>query len=372
MNFGSVDNDRFISWNRKILNVYWVILGISFVVAFFNVRYTTLDPDYFLWRYVWLPTLVFLLLMTVTEILFYLWKSRPNSVPYIVVGSGTAIAAVLISSHPTVHPITGVLLLPLLASCIYFRKRIIFFALGTAFITTILLLQINTTLQEDMNGIDITTWLAILIGGATLAVATLARGQEILQSLQHTMESKQDLMAQKVLMEKMAKTDALTGLNNHMTFYEYLDDLLTHSSEQCFSVQIAIIDIDNFKKVNDTYGHQTGDLILKRVANKIRRTVTLDDFVARYGGEEFAIIFIDKSMEESFALANRVREEIAQEVHEELHGRSVTVSIGMHEFAEGVTRDKLFEGADRALYLAKRTGKNRTNIYQPLKEVNGE
>ena len=161
-------------------------------------------------------------------------------------------------------------------------------------------------------------------------------------------------------LERLANTDELTGLPNRRYFLECLRAEMTRSRRFGKSLCVAMIDIDDFKKVNDTHGHGVGDLALKHVArtiNGLRRAV---DVAGRLGGEEFCIIFPEAGLEAGAAAAERVRRGLADAVleHEDLRLR-LTVSIGLAEYSTGESLDGLLKRSDEALYEAKRTGKNR-------------
>ena len=120
-----------------------------------------------------------------------------------------------------------------------------------------------------------------------------------------------------------------------------------------------VIDIDHFKLINDTYGHQKGDEVLHRLGNIFNDTVRSCDYVARYGGEEFTVILPEVGTAGGLEVAERIRERVARESINR-KGDRITVSIGMAMFAEhGATTELLFQQADKALYAAKAAGRNR-------------
>ena len=153
----------------------------------------------------------------------------------------------------------------------------------------------------------------------------------MLERLISTSRSERDLLIKNIIMERVSKTDALTDLYNHRTFQEYLDHLIEHCEKNHMPLQIAVIDIDNFKSINDTYGHAVGDIILKRVAGILQQSLTSDEIIARYGGEEFAIIFPAKTLEQAFEICENTRKTICELNHPEMEDRRVTVSIGLFE-----------------------------------------
>jgi diguanylate cyclase (GGDEF)-like protein len=125
---------------------------------------------------------------------------------------------------------------------------------------------------------------------------------------------------------------------------------------------LAMIDLDDFKRINDMYGHLVGDAVLKDLAARVNENIRFGDVFARYGGDEFAIILCDTSLEGAMALAERIRKSISSRPFE-LYEKSIpyTISVGLAMF-NGRTpckREELIAGADQALYASKREGKNR-------------
>lgn len=160
-----------------------------------------------------------------------------------------------------------------------------------------------------------------------------------------------------------AMTDALTGLANRKAFDEELTRMCGETAYTGEPLTLAVIDIDHFKRFNDTWGHQTGDQVLRFVAGVIGRVGVPPRVAARYGGEEFGLIFPGDAASRVDVLVNRIREEIASRV---LKRRStnedlgeVTISAGVAQLRVGETMACLIERADAALYASKRAGRNR-------------
>ena len=160
-----------------------------------------------------------------------------------------------------------------------------------------------------------------------------------------------------------ATTDGLTNLANRKAFDEELERACADAGDQAQSLTLAVIDIDHFKSFNDTWGHQTGDQVIRYVASVIGRVGAPPRFAARYGGEEFALIF----PRERADLATVVLEEIREEVSSRMLKRrstnddlgAITISIGLAELRPGESAHGLMERADSALYVSKRSGRNR-------------
>ena len=168
--------------------------------------------------------------------------------------------------------------------------------------------------------------------------------------------------------ERMAITDGLTGLFNHRNFQEKLAAEFRRLERFSAPLSLLLIDIDFFKKINDSYGHPAGDEVLRGVARVIRETVRSVDIPARYGGEEFAALLPGTNHEGALKMAERLRESI-EKTRFPFEGKElrVTVSIGAATSPhDAVAKEELVEKTDKALYYAKRNGRNRC---VPWKEV---
>jgi diguanylate cyclase (GGDEF)-like protein len=162
--------------------------------------------------------------------------------------------------------------------------------------------------------------------------------------------------------ERMATTDGLTGLFNHRVLQETLTRELRRSERQSVPLSLLLVDIDHFKKVNDTYGHPVGDLVLRGVARILKGEIRDIDVAARYGGEEFAVILTGTDGAGAKIFAERLRKTIMEETFT-ADGRTlrVTASIGIAAVpADAKTKEELIERTDQALYQAKHQGRNRT------------
>ena len=160
---------------------------------------------------------------------------------------------------------------------------------------------------------------------------------------------------------RRARTDALTGLANRQQFEERLTRIVMETNRFGGSCTLVVVDIDRFKHVNDTYGHQVGDEVLKRVATALQGEVRNVDLCARYGGEEMALLLPQTDLSGGCQLAERLRTAVGGRPFV-IGGRDirVTISLGLATYPEGARdRDELFSAADRALYVAKREGRDR-------------
>lgn len=168
------------------------------------------------------------------------------------------------------------------------------------------------------------------------------------------------------VLSKLLK-DELTGVYNRRFINETLPEQIKRHNNLRLSFTIAILDIDHFKKFNDTYGHQFGDRTLKQVSNFIKDNLTENDWIARYGGEEFVIFLAKTDKDNGHAKIDDIREKLSKLVITD--GKieaNVTGSFGIAEYLyheEGVNSDELIKRADKAVYVSKDTGRNRVTSY---------
>lgn len=171
------------------------------------------------------------------------------------------------------------------------------------------------------------------------------------------------LMDHEVLMH-MAYRDGLTGLLNYRAFDEMINEEQDRAGRYNTIFSIMIIDIDYFKRVNDEYGHQTGDIVLKELSEKLLECVRKSDRVFRYGGEEFVIILPHTRLDKAHKLAERIR--VAIDKMNFIAGLQITVSIGIGQYSDGLTPGDLVKKADKGLYLAKTSGRNMVGVVKDM------
>ncbi|MBA8839432.1 diguanylate cyclase (GGDEF)-like protein [Ochrobactrum sp. RH2CCR150] len=170
----------------------------------------------------------------------------------------------------------------------------------------------------------------------------------------------QDLSERSQTLEHAALTDSLTGMQNRRYFDEALKEYLVQFDRIQRPVGLMIIDLDHFKAVNDTHGHDIGDVVLQEVARCLRDYTRYHDVVARLGGEEFAVLAPNMDAELMIKLANRIRKAIATlEIDLGDVKLTVTVSIGLAIWDRRETSKDLYRRADKMLYAAKNMGRNR-------------
>lgn len=267
------------------------------------------------------------------------------------------ISSIILIVNPNTLLLAVALFFPIFISATYLNKRIIFLSALVSFFSFIIIFSLVSDIREHVGINNAVAFIGIGVVSTIIALSNMKRNVEIMDCLVQVTIKEQCLVAKQEEMEKLSKLDGLTGLYNHKTFQENFEQCVNISF---FPLQLAIIDIDNFKNINDTYGHRIGDLILQRISMIIKDTVDPHDLASRYGGEEFTIILKGKEFDASFRMMENIREQICNLKHFELNNNSVTVSIGIQQYVPGNVKDAFFEKTDASLYLAKRSGKNKT------------
>jgi len=161
-------------------------------------------------------------------------------------------------------------------------------------------------------------------------------------------------------LQKLANYDGLTSLLNRRAIEDILQREMSRFNRYNTFLTVMLFDLDHFKKVNDTYGHNVGDEVLKKTAELINNVIRKNDYAGRWGGEEFLIIAPDTPLESGVQLAERIRNEMA--TYEFVEVGSVTLSIGVSRCERGEKLDQLIKRTDDALYLAKKKGRNSVEV----------
>jgi diguanylate cyclase len=195
-----------------------------------------------------------------------------------------------------------------------------------------------------------------MISSNTTLKAELARTKEGLELQRQQIES----------LKTAVRVDNLTQLANRTYFDEKLVEMIRLRNRYNDSFSLMMIDVDNFKLINDTHGHQAGDRILKGVAFKLKTSLRESDFIARFGGDEFAVILIKGGAEEAVEIGLKLCS-ILKESRFLLDGKdfNISISVGVAEAVSQDTPESLIKRADEALYRAKQEGRDRTVLAEP-------
>jgi diguanylate cyclase (GGDEF)-like protein len=204
--------------------------------------------------------------------------------------------------------------------------------------------------------VDAGEWLAwiALIGLTVAGLIIIAIGLRLARSRERLANVNREL-------DRLARVDALTGLRNRRDIEEKLIAAVSAAERHGSSLAVLVIDIDHFKRINDTYGHQAGDVALCTVAQTIHDSLRVEDTVGRWGGEEFLAVLTDTDAQGALVVAERLRAAIAENTPQTDSDHPMTVTVGVADWQSGGI-DDLIKRADAALYAGKANGRNTVEL----------
>jgi diguanylate cyclase (GGDEF)-like protein len=200
--------------------------------------------------------------------------------------------------------------------------------------------------------------------GASDFVIKPVRLEELLLRLKRVLKERELTQERVRMMEKLQKlaiTDGLTKLHNSRSFYSQLEVEVDRFNRYKHPLSLLLLDIDHFKRYNDSFGHLEGDKVLVKISQLIKSCLRKLDTAYRYGGEEFTVILPETSCEEAVLVAERIRNTVQNLNFEPENGKklSITISIGVTQYAAEEQLSTFIQRADRAMYLSKQNGRNR-------------
>jgi diguanylate cyclase len=230
---------------------------------------------------------------------------------------------------------------------------------------TLLCFMLPATLWMILQGQLIPT--ALACGGILVLWATMRGTQAQGRLLRHSFQLTYELQQAKAAAEQLARTDTLTGLNNRRAFAEQGANMLRVARRRGYPVAAIMLDIDHFKKINDTYGHAAGDAALQHLAGLLKGRLRESDVCGRLGGEEFAILLPGANLDDARLVAEKIRQFIADSpIAFSESTIAMTSSLGV---AIGDELEELLRVADAALYRAKQGGRNRVVCQEPVAKI---
>ncbi len=219
--------------------------------------------------------------------------------------------------------------------------------------------EVSAQLGGNVDGVTLAKLVEVLVS----STKDMSKNNRALE--ESLSESKQQIAELNLLLDAVrseSRTDQLTGIPNRKHFDEYIDAKISEANQTGDELSLLVGDIDFFKKFNDTWGHQTGDQVLRLVANALKSSVKGRDFAARYGGEEFAVILPATNLQSAVAVGNNIRETVkGKELVKKSTGENlgtITMSFGAARYRLGESAEEFINRADQCLYAAKKGGRN--------------
>lgn len=356
-------------WNRKVMRWIWISIGLVIFIEILLFLFYQPVPECskreYLDIFVIRPSMMIVMYAGCMELIFRFFGEALGEyvttilfllIQFLLLGTVAAV-------HSSVPYMCMILTYPVIFANVY-REKIFRYA---AFAACILVYAginygfIPSTEFRPDNSREV--YLVIFVGFTIVAFSFSKVLTSVVVNFEKEnrkiYEENQKIHEEKEKILEISQRDSMTGLYNHKMFYDKLNEHLQLCSEEC-PVSLVIIDIDNFKRINDTFGHAMGDNVILKIVSIIEKNVTDKDVAARYGGEEFGLILAGKTEMEAYNVSERIRREVENAEVDGVTGR-ITISLGMLEVKPG---DKngilLFKEVDSALYEAKQTGKNKT------------
>ncbi|QJD60617.1 GGDEF domain-containing protein [Pseudomonas sp. gcc21] len=281
----------------------------------------------------------------------------------------TCFLAVYVFRPEVAHWAFTLTLIMLVTTFVYIPNRIPAILGVTTYMgvsTVIMLYHVDSLAPSQIVGISIVTLMPIGLGWGTAArtqilqrrqFALWQQAQEVNATLSREIEERARLQAALV---QQATTDALTGLNNRRQYESLFQYELNRSLRTGQPLTLCIIDLDHFKQINDTWGHSTGDEVLKRVGQLCRDSFRATDILGRLGGEEFVALLPETDLSAALLVAQRFVDKLAAStISEEVPQLRVTATVGVAQLGDERRLDLLLQRADKALYAGKNAGRNQ-------------
>ena len=318
------------------------------------------DPLSYSVKYIVLPTLVNLIAVSLYHYTEYHTGISSSSKNALLIMTFTIMCLTIAVVHNAVRIASVSFVLPIFLSAIFADFQVTrkaFFLNSCCYLSCMLL---SYALAQPQSRLFL---ILDMIAGAILMVAAYLITRSILQYEQKVRCRLISYNEEQALLIERLRMDALTMLYNHNAFYRILEDAIEQGKAHDQKPVLAMLDIDNFKTINDTYGHTCGDCVLRKLAAIMKEQEADNIISARYGGEEFCILFTDCSIKEAEQLMNILRQSFENLKIDEINGHQVTFSAGLAVYEEAFdSPTAMINAADKALYEAKRNGKNRVIV----------
>ncbi|MDD3169451.1 MAG: GGDEF domain-containing protein [Eubacteriales bacterium] len=359
-------NLSFDEWRKKTIRVFYVLVALIFTVEVgiyiaFNdhgLLGEILNDIQYITEYVAFPTLINLLLVTICNYINKL-SIKAQIKNYVILITLSLFAAVVAFIHYDVSAILTTFSLPVFLTILFGQKRMT----GAITVFNLILLVLSTIHSASYSHsiyfyLNATVAYAVLVSAYLLSSVLIAYNKA---NSDYIYESYQTQLS----LNEQARNDSLTGLYNQKTFQSLLKSTMDTAKNHKTPMSLAIIDLDDFKDINDTFGHLEGDQVLLQFTNLIRQQcIDGEAYVSRYGGDEFAVIFPKASKELAFLRLETLRQRCRQVPQSKVRSGEISFSAGISHYMEGeMDANLLFHQADSALYQAKENGKGQTVVY---------
>lgn len=351
----------------RLVKLCYSVVGINFIFAFvfwifFSIG-SSFNENFAHWiRYIIIPFVVAFMSSVLVHIAVKSARLNSTYKKYLIILLTTVIASSNTFVHDTIFVLLTLLIIPIFISTLFSDIKLTKFS----FILSLSLL-ILSSLNMYFNVVEhsfrkIST--EVFVSLAVIAVSYIIAKLLILHN-QDQITSLEIMHHDNMNLESKVKLDPLTGIFNKAVFNEFLTKSIEKTKMENTTLVLSIIDIDDFKNINDTYGHAIGDSILRKFSNILMLNQTENIHAFRIGGEEFAIIFNNSNTADALSVYNNINSSIKNDVSNfDVVKFSISGGIAKLDLENLTDFNSLFNAADKALYEAKRNGKNQLVVYK--------
>lgn len=359
-------NLSFDVWREKIIKVFYIIVALIFVVEsavfFIFHKHGLLDEGTSVFLYI----AKYIILVTVINLALVFICQKINALNilaqlknYVVLTMVSAMAAIIAFIHYDVGAILAVFIIPVFLTVLFGKKKM------TGVITVLnSILLVLSAIHSAVASNTVFSYLNVAVA-FTLMVSAFLISYVLIEYNKANSDYVYASYRTQLSLNEQAKNDSLTGLYNQKTFQSLLKDSIEKAKNLKSPMSLAIIDIDDFKEINDTFGHLEGDQVLIHFTNLLKKQFEDGEaYISRYGGDEFAIIFPKASKELAYLKLEALRQRCKNLPQSQVRAGEISFSSGISHYMEGdMNETLLFHQADSALYRAKDNGKGQTVVY---------
>jgi len=351
-----------IKWCHHIVKIAYItaaLIILAHIIWYFAARSVlALPPDIYLQNYIILPTVGLFALIFSVDLFVRSQRGSLIAKEYLSLSLFIIFAFYLVLTHDIAKVLLGAFIMPIFVSTIFFNVKITRWMFWLSSLA-VMLLGVKTYFTGNLDSsmlMQIFVACLMFLCSYLLAKILIRYGHDNLVVLT-------DFDSRQCYMQEQLKLEPFTGLYNKKTFDDYLSKFMEEGKSTNKYLSLAIIDIDNFKYVNDFYGHAVGDRVLLYFSQILKEIQAENIHAFRIGGDEFAVLFRDCTVEEAYAICENMRTRMESAPLRDIDKRKVTISCGLVYMNPYAGLDWVKKTADSALYTAKNNGRNQIVVY---------
>ncbi|MDF2541575.1 MAG: hypothetical protein K0S47_1293 [Herbinix sp.] len=354
-------------WRKKLLHTNTLLAMLLFLVEVFMffllgwidlIEQPTLE---YLLSFLIIPTIINIFILYSGNVIMKHMRSDSKYINYIPILQLATICMTIACTHNIFSVTLSLFCFPLFATILFSDKRMTRIIGIVCFVYMIITFSVRRfSVYRPKND---KYFMADIIVTTAIFCATFILCNVLIRFVEEKTNMIHQGYLKQIEMKELLNRDQKTGLYGHTFFMNTLERMVELANNTLKTFAVAVIDIDDFKKVNDVYGHLKGDQIIITLSNLMKKYFNEDQFIARYGGEEFAIIFSTNELSHGIELLEKHRTEFEAQNYNFMKEK-ITISIGIALWQPGWTAEQIFEAADSAMYTSKLNGKNRTKMYE--------